>query len=156
MKAKKKLPKKKPSPPAPVAEVASVPATPVPAKGDKFKIGVRWSDKLAKDGFVPVVNHFLDHYHALKPCDLTHSEAMFIIHLIRYKWNEMAPYPGYKTLAKQMGVSHKSARRYAQSLEAKGYLRRRVRIAETNRFDISPLIAALEKHLEQIPAAKKI
>ncbi len=121
----------------------------VPAKGDRFKIGARWSQRLAKDGFVPVVNHFLDHYHALKPCSLTHSEAMFVIHLIRYKWDESAPYPGYKTLAKQMGVSHKSARRYAKALEDKKYLRRTIRRAETNKFDLSPLIAALEKHLDQ-------
>jgi len=122
----------------------------VQVKGDKFKVAGRWSDKLAKDGFVPVVNQFLDYYHALKPYDLTHSEAMFIIHLIRYKWDESAPYPGYKTLAKQMGISHKSARRYAQSLESKGYLRRTVRVAETNKFDISPLISALEKHAEEV------
>ena len=142
MRSKKKLPKKDD---LPVAEVAPA----VPAKGDRFKIGLRWSQRLAKDGFVPVVNHFLDHYHALKPYSLTHSEAMFVIHLIRYKWDESAPYPGYKTLAKQMGISHKSARRYAQSLEEKHYLRRRMRIAETNKFDLSPLIVALEKHLDQ-------
>ena len=58
-----------------------------------------------------MVQDFLEHYHALKPYNLTHSEAMFVIHLIRYKWDESAPYPGYKALAKQMGVSHKSARR---------------------------------------------
>ncbi len=103
---------------------------------------------------MPVVNHFLDYYHALQPYDLTHSEAMFIIHLIRYKWDESAPYPGYKTLAKQMGISHKSARRYAQSLETKGYLLRQKRLAETNKFDITPLIRALEKHVEKNTKSK--
>ena len=70
---------------------------------------------------------------------------MFVIHLMQYKWDENAPFPGYKTIAKQMGVSDKSARRYAQSLEQKGYIRREMRKGETNKFHITQLIAALEK-----------
>jgi hypothetical protein len=125
-----------------------------PQKSDKYRVSARWSEKLAKGGFVPVVQDFLEHYHALKPYNLTHSEAMFVIHLIRYKWDESAPYPGYKALAKQMGVSHKSARRYAQSLEQKRYLRRQVRVGQTNRFDLNALIVALERHVAEVARAK--
>jgi len=123
-------------------------------KSDKYRIAARWSEKLAKGGFVPVVQDFLDHYHALKPYPLTHSEAMFVIHLIRYKWDESAPYPGYKAIATQMGVSTKSARRYARDLEGKGYLRRHMRVGETNRFDVKALIAALERHVAAVAEAK--
>ena len=42
-----------------------------------------------------------------------------------------------------MGVSDKMARRYAQSLEQKGYLRRLVRVGRTNRFNLTPLFDAL-------------
>ena len=43
---------------------------------------------------------------------------------MEYKWDERAPFPSYKTLARRMGISDKMARRHAQSLEAKRYLRR--------------------------------
>ncbi len=140
-KKKRKLPKKE-KPPV-------VETTALPAKGNRFKVGARWSPRLAKDGFVPIVNGFLEHYNFLKPYHLTHSEAMFVIHLIRYKWDESAPFPGYKTIAKQMGVSHKSARRYAYSLVKKNYLVLEKRIGDTNKFHLGPLIAALERHLDE-------
>jgi len=123
---------------------------PPPKKGDRYRVAARWSEKLAKRGFVPVVADFLEQYHALKPYPLTHSEAMFIVHLMSYKWDESAPYPGYKTIAKKMGISHKSARRYAQSLEQKGYLRRQVRVGATNRFELKALVAAVEKKADEL------
>ena len=108
----------------------------------------RWTQSLAADGFVPVVNYFLDHYHELKPYDLTHGEAMFVIHLMRYKWTKDSPYPAFKTLAKLMGVSDKQARRYAQNLEKKRLLRRESRTGLPNKFDLKPLFKALENHRE--------
>ncbi len=42
-----------------------------------------------------------------------------------------------------MGVSVKMARRHAQSLDQKGYLRRLVRVGQTNRFNLTPLFDAL-------------
>ena len=111
-------------------------------------VATRWSPKLAEGGWVPVSEYFLDHYHELKPYHLTHGEAMFVIHLIRHKWDERAPYPAYGSLAKKMGVSAKTARRHAQSLEQKGYLRREARTAQPNMFYLEGLFGALEKHLE--------
>ena len=111
-------------------------------------IADRWTKSLAKDGFVPVVNYFLDHYHELKPYDLTHGEAMFVIHLMRYKWDKASPYPAFKTLAERMGVSDKQTRRYAQKLETKNLLRREFQKGSPNKFDLSPLFRALEKHRE--------
>jgi len=122
------------------------------SKNDKAvleqSIADRWTKSLAKDGFVPVVNYFLDHYHELKPYDLTHGEAMFVIHLMRYKWTKESPRPAFKTLAKLMGVSDKQTRRYAKNLETKKLLRRESRTGLPNRFDLKPLFRALEKHRE--------
>ena len=95
---------------------------------------------------MPVVNYFLEHYHELEPYDLTHNEAMFVIHLMQYKWDNKPPRPAYKTLAKLMGVSEKTVRRYAQSLEQKKYLRRKIRTAQPNEFYLDPLFRALEQH----------
>jgi DNA-binding MarR family transcriptional regulator len=62
---------------------------------------------------------------------------------MQYKWGAEAPYPGYKTIARKMGVSDKTARRLAKSLEDKKYLVREVRQANTNRFHLAKLMSAL-------------
>ena len=42
-----------------------------------------------------------------------------------------------------MGISDKMARRHAKSLEVKGYLKRRIRVGQTNHFDLNPLFDAV-------------
>jgi DNA-binding MarR family transcriptional regulator len=106
-----------------------------------------WTPILARTRFVPVVRGFLENYSSLKPFPLTHGEAMFVIHLMQFKWDEAAPFPGYRRLARLMGVTDKMARRYAQSLEQKGYLVRVARRASTNRFDLAKLFIALESKI---------
>jgi len=113
------------------------------ASNDKYSFEKRWALSLKKDGFVPVSTFFLENYHRLKPFDLTYGEAMFVIHLMQHKWNEKAPFPAYKTIAKRMHVSAKSTRRWAASLEQKGYLKREMRIGATNRFHLKGLLDAL-------------
>ncbi len=123
---------------------------------DKFAFEKRWAPELKAEGFVPVSTFFLENYHQLKPYDLTHGEAMFIIHLMQHKWTAAAPFPGYKTIAKRMCVSDKTARRLAASLEQKGYLDREARVGETNLFHLTKLIAALVKlKKEKKPAAQR-
>jgi len=68
---------------------------------------------------------------------------MFLVHLMQYKWDGDAPFPAYKTLAKRMVVSVKTARRLAKSLDEKKYLRREMRTGETNRFHLTKLMKAL-------------
>jgi DNA-binding MarR family transcriptional regulator len=111
----------------------------------RFSPTLAWSPALANTRYVAVVHGFLEHYASMKPYSLTTGEAMFVVHLMKYKWGEDAPFPGYKTLARQMGVSDKMARRYAKSLEDKGFLKREMRQAQTNRFNLEPLFRALEK-----------
>ena len=80
--------------------------------------------------------------------------AMLVVHLMEFKWDDKNPYPSYKTLALRMGVSDKRVRRLAQSLEQKGYLKRKMRMAMTNEFDLNPLFdvlaAAAEADLSSI------
>jgi len=112
-------------------------------KKKKYTFKERWAPELESDGHVQVSTFFLENYHHLKPYDLTHGEAMFVIHLMQHKWGTDAPFPAYKTIAQRMGVSTKTARRFAASLEHKKYLHRKMRVGATNRFDLSKLLAAL-------------
>ncbi len=68
-----------------------------------------------------------------------------MVHLIDYKRDSNPPYPSYRTISKYMGISDKMVREYARRLQDKGYLRRVVRIAKPNLFDLTPLFAALEQ-----------
>ncbi|WP_395741301.1 helix-turn-helix domain-containing protein [Prosthecobacter sp.] len=110
---------------------------------EKFSFEKRWAKELKSGGFVPVSAFFLENYHRLQPYDLTYGEAMFIVHIMQHKWDEKAPFPGYKTISKRMHVSPKSARRMAASLENKGYLKREMRIGTTNLFHLKGLMTAL-------------
>ena len=116
-----------------------------PPEGAKArKPADRWTPALVKEGFTPVSNFFLAHYHDLKP-EITHGEAMLIIQLMSFKWDADMPYPSYKTLAKRMLLKDAQARSLARGLQRKGYLRRHVRMNMPNRFDLTPLFRALEE-----------
>jgi hypothetical protein len=110
---------------------------------DKYSFEKRWALALKADGHVQVSTFFLENYHRLKPYDLTYGEAMFVVHLMQHKWGESAPFPAYKTLAQRMHFSTKSARRWAASLEKKGYLKREMRVGTTNRFHLKGLMDSL-------------
>jgi DNA-binding MarR family transcriptional regulator len=105
----------------------------------------QWSSSLVSFGFTQISDVFLKSYSALAPYPLTHGEAMFIIHLFQFKWNEDAPFPSYRKLASMMGLTEKSVKRYARQLERKGYLVRDKRDGRTNEFNLTGLINALEQ-----------
>jgi DNA-binding MarR family transcriptional regulator len=110
----------------------------------------RWKhEELFDAGFVAVPSAFLQLYAHLKPHRLSLGEAMFVLHLMAFKWGADDPFPGYATLAERMGVSIKMVRRHAQSLQAKQYLRREIRTGRTNRFDLTPLFDALHKAFQE-------
>jgi hypothetical protein len=116
---------------------------PIPKpKTKNFRVDNRWTPELVENGFTPVSIFFLDHYHSLSP-PITHAEAVLVIHIIRYKWSDDAPYPGYKTVATQMGISPQMARHHARSLSEKGYLHREMQTGATNKFHLKPLFDAL-------------
>jgi DNA-binding MarR family transcriptional regulator len=120
----------------------------IPLNSDAARqIGRRWTPTLiAAGGFTPIAVFFLENYSML-PNPLTHGEALLVIHLMRHKFDSDAPYPGFTTLAKKMGVSPTAVRGYARSLEKKGYLKREMRVSSTNRFHLEPLFRALEQLL---------
>lgn len=123
---------------------------PVPIPESSRSFVKRWKHRNLFDrGFLVVPTLFLHHYAHLTPHPLSPGEALFVLHLMEFKWDANAPFPGYKTLAARMGISDKMARRHAQSLEAKKYLRREMRVGQTNRFDLTPLFDALSKAVEQ-------
>lgn len=122
-----------------------------------YSFAKRWTPEVEPYGFTPVSNFFLTHYHQLEPEPLSHGEAMFVVHLMQYKWDSEAPFPNYATLSKRMGVSPKSARRYAQSLQNKGYLFREQRKGRSNLFNLNGLFKALasfEPKASVLPKAK--
>jgi hypothetical protein len=144
--------KLKVAPPAPPLPAKVVELHPKPKKG-KFSLASRWSEALAAPemlaatgGYVPVLRSFLQNYTAMTP-PLTTPEAMLVLHLMGFKWTAEAPFPGYKTLGRLMGCSPKMVRRHAKALQSVGYLRREMRVGQTNRFHLDGLFRALEKHL---------
>ena len=112
-------------------------------KAPQRLVATRWTQQLAKLGWTPVADFFLDNYHRMTP-PLKYSEAMLVIHIMRHKWDASAPYPAFKTLATRMGISPQAARILARSLQTKGYLHREFKTGETNRFHFGKLFAALE------------
>ncbi len=110
----------------------------------------RWNHEAFFDkGFVATPVRFLELYAHLKPHPLTPGEALFVLELMSFKWSQAAPFPSYKRIAERMNISDKMVRRYAQSLEAKSYLRRQVRKNQTNMFDLSGLFTALMGAIER-------
>ena len=93
-------------------------------------------------GFLSVPTKFFRCYTALKP-PLTSGEALFVLQLMTFKWEDAAPFPSYGRIAKTMGVTDKMARRYAQSLQRKGYLVRQYQQRAPNKFDLTRLFDAL-------------
>ena len=73
----------------------------------------RWGShkNLFARGFLVVPHRFLEHYSLLDP-PLSTGEALFVLHLMSFKWDRELPFPSYKSLAQRMGVSEKAVRRY--------------------------------------------
>ena len=117
----------------------------------------RWKyEALFDNGFLATPVRFLELYAHLKP-HLSPGEALFVLELMTFKWTADAPFPSYDRIAKRMNITDKMARRYAQSLEAKKYLKREKRRGQTNRFDLTGLFEALLRAVErskQAPATQ--
>lgn len=112
--------------------------------------GKRWKhEALLAGGYLVVPSQFMRYYARLRPYPLTVGEAMFVLHLMEFKWDEAEPYPSYKLLAQRMGCSDKLVRRHARSLEQKKLLKRKARRATTNLFDLTLLFDALLRTIEE-------
>jgi|GEM_PF-2176408 len=120
-----------------------MPTAPSGGRAAQRIVATRWTPALVAS-WTPVSDYFLDSYTRLTP-PLSNGEAMLVIHLMRHKWDEAPPFPGFKTLARRMGLTDTSVRNLARSLEKKGYLLRHKRVGTTNHFELNPLFQALEK-----------
>jgi DNA-binding MarR family transcriptional regulator len=117
-------------------------------------VAARWTAALAASGWTPIVDSFLDNYSRLRP-PISNQEAMFIVHLVRFKWSDDSPYPGFTTIARKMGMTATMARSHARRLEQKGYVIRTQQVGTTSRFDLTPLFKQLEGIEVQKGAARK-
>lgn len=142
MASMKKVKPKILSKPGPQVDVDGQSPPPQPEQA-KRTAACRWTDALVADGFTPISNFFLAHAHKLSP-ELTHGEMMFIVHLLFFKWDGAPPRPGFKTIAKRMGIGHARARELARGLERKKYLGRIMEKNKPNKFNLKPLFKALE------------
>jgi hypothetical protein len=130
---------------------------PSEASGGWRSATARWGKqdtRLFREGWLSVPNKFLRCYTALNP-PLSSGEALFVLQLMTFKWDDAAPFPSYGRIAKTMGVTDKMARRYAQSLQKKGYLVRQFQKRAPNKFDLTRLFDALaEVRLETASEGK--
>ncbi|MDP3909180.1 MAG: hypothetical protein Q8Q14_02215 [Gemmatimonadales bacterium] len=118
----------------------------------KRDIATRWGGDpvIVSKGFVGVPVNFLTACAELKPYCLTVAEMLFVIEVMCFKWDQDAPYPGYKKIASRMGVTEQYARKLARSLEGKGFLHRIARVGRSNAFDFSPLFERIVKHANTV------
>lgn len=116
--------------------------------GTPSKVSKRWTARLGTR-FCVVSSYFLGNYHRLKagPGEpgLSSTEAMVVIHVMDFKWDEKHPFPTVGTLATRMGVSVRHVRDTLKALQDRGYLTRIPGArGGANRYDLDGLFKALE------------
>ena len=116
-------------------------------------ISARWTKRIAQQGFTPVATVFLVAYAQLAAAQgqrgLNSTEALLIIHIVSFKWDERDPFPRIKVLAERMGLTPRSVRNTLKCLEERGLVKR-VRLPNdiANRYDMSGLFLALEAWID--------
>jgi DNA-binding transcriptional ArsR family regulator len=112
------------------------------------KVAKRWTNRLGAH-FCPVSTFFLENYHRLAAAPgqpgLNSTEAMLVIHLVDFKWDERDPFPTVGTLATRMGLTPRHVRDTLKSLQERGYVDRIPGASGgRNRYDLRGLFDALE------------
>lgn len=106
------------------------------------RIEDRWSESVAEGGWSAVPNLFLDSYAEL---GLSPTEAMVIIHLMSFKWDDKLPFPSVATLKSKLGLSDSRLRVLLRGLEAKQVVERVRRKGRSNEYAFDGLISKLEQ-----------
>ena len=113
----------------------------------------RWggNKSVFAEGFLAIPTSLLRNLHTIGEYGLTPAELVFVLEVMSFKWGKEDPFPSYRRIADNMGVSEGYVRKIARSLEEKGFLKRKTREGMTNKFDFSSLfeeIAALGEEAE--------
>ena len=116
-------------------------------KASSKDIVSRWGgeDVVFTDGFLAVPLILLKNLQTVGEYGLSPTEFVFLLQLMTFKWDTNAPYPSYKKIAEQMGVSEVYVRKIARSLEEKKFLNRQQREGTTNEYDLQPLFDILKE-----------
>lgn len=104
----------------------------------------RWTPKLAKR-FCPVASVFLERYSEL---GLNSSDAMLVVHLFDYKWDERNPYPSVDALSKRMDLKPRTIRAQLKKLEDLNLVKRVRHTGRRNQYDLTGLFENLERFLQ--------
>lgn len=124
-----------------------------PAAANDYSVSKRWTPLLARR-FCAVSSAFLEHYHDLRPHPgargLTSTEAMLVIQLFDFKWDERAPFPTVRKLATRLGITPRAVRSALKSLEDGNYIKR-VPMPDggPNRYHFDGLFTSLERLLQE-------
>lgn len=110
---------------------------------EKYSFAFKWSEDIAPIGFTQVPNCLLTCQSEL---GITSTELNVMLQILRYKYDDRAPFPALSTVASHIGISVGAVRRNLRSLENKGLIRRFYRRSNTNLFDFNPLIKRLDAH----------
>src|SRR5947199_1732042 len=94
-------------------------------------------------GSLVIPAKFLHLYARLKPYPLSQGEALFILQLLALQTIGDEDCLSYHQIAKYMNITDKMARRHAQRLEEKRYLKRISRPGHPNHFDLTGLFDSL-------------
>jgi hypothetical protein len=121
-----------------------------------FTVAERWTEKLAAQGFTPIVQPFLRFHSKLNP-PIASPEAYVIVQLMSWRWDGRHwPYPTLGTLAERMGRTERYVRKLCEKLEGSGYLqRRRIPGRRSHEFDLTGLMVRLEDYLDRVEAAQR-
>jgi DNA-binding MarR family transcriptional regulator len=124
----------------------------LPKSPDRFNVGERWTPELAKGGWTPIVNTFLERQHLL---GLSPTEVLVLIHLVSFKWGAAPPRPSAGKIAARMGLSETAVRNNLRALEKKGLLVRMAQKGRANHFDLEPLFERLSLTDDELQAAMR-
>jgi len=116
----------------------------------QYRLEIRFGDALLEDGFTPVPNLFRKHYADL---GLSDAAAMWVIHLLSFKWSEKPCWPKQGGLP--MSANEDTRRGYARLYRRKGLLftHRRYYTRETvpsDRPELAGKIESLEYYFDSL------
>lgn len=107
----------------------------------------KWSRRLQSDGFTTIPNSLIKNQARL---GITDPEMVVIVSLASFKWSRQMPYPSVATLSSFTGKTTGAVRNNLRNLEKKGLIKRIYRESKTSKYDLSPLIKALDSYAQPI------